>query len=392
MRSAHIIASQGRKLPKTFSKVPIHSGESTGSHHKHRHSLVQAAIPPLARFDESETESDTSSDSTSTYDESYNGYAQDGLIRSNDDYRRVLHQRQLMAIRKLIDDSETNFKNKSGGFNEVYSIGERMDNASKPTQNYRKNSTKISGSRKKVYVCDQRNRHPKLGGPYISSASSSSSERVDVDELEPIQVKFPDRYTKKPVQPPISKLEKRTGGRIQSVEAKREIKYSVPGDEDPDKRQNTKESGKLCSRTATQPPQNRTITIDRPASFHFSNPMYQDLRKSESPERLEIVKVPLMNLIPLQTTSSPIVVDERPVEHCLCDSNEQSRTTTPKVKAAPTTFPKPSLRSVEVKDLSSEKPNSSNPKSNLFPPPLIVENKKKDIIHQKALISGKYFT
>ncbi|KAM3186681.1 hypothetical protein ACTXT7_003821 [Hymenolepis weldensis] len=99
MRSAHIIASQGRKLPETFSRVPIRSAESTGSHHKHRHSLIQAAIPPLARFDDSETESDTSGDSTSTYDESHNGYAQDAFIRSNDDYRRVLHQRQLMAIR-----------------------------------------------------------------------------------------------------------------------------------------------------------------------------------------------------------------------------------------------------------------------------------------------------
>ncbi|KAM3186683.1 hypothetical protein ACTXT7_003823 [Hymenolepis weldensis] len=334
-----------------------------------------------------------------------------------------------ICLRKLIDDSETNFKDKSRGFNEVYSIGEGRDNASKRTENYQNNSAKISGSRKKVYVCNQRNRHPKLEGAYISSDSSSSSERIDVDELEPIQVKFPDRYTKKPVPPPTSKLEKRTGGRIQSVEAKKEIKYSIPSDKDPDKRRNAKENGKLCSRNATQPPQNRTITTDRPVSFHISNTMYLDLRKREPPEKLEVVKVPLINLIPPQTTSSPTVVDERPgaqntvesnvfeqksrispieplilatelfkhcsfyimpgIERCLCGSNEQSKTTTPKVKAAPTIFPKPSLRSVEVKDLSSEKPNSSNLKSNPFPSPLIGENKKKDTVSSDEISKRK---
>nr|CUU99913.1 hypothetical transcript [Hymenolepis microstoma] len=158
MRSARIVASQGRKLPKT-SRVPVLSVESTGSQN-YRHSLVQAGISPLARFDEEETESDTSNDCTSTYDENYNSYARDELIRPNDDYRQLLHMRQLMAIR---------------------------------------------------------------------------------------------------VPPPISKLEKRTGRRIQPLEVKKEIRRSVPDTDETCKRRFVKENGKLVLRTATQPPHNRTV-------------------------------------------------------------------------------------------------------------------------------------
>ncbi|VDN99553.1 unnamed protein product [Rodentolepis nana] len=184
-------------------------------------------IPPLARFDEVETDSETSSDYTSTSDWNYNSYTRDGLIRSDYDYRQLLHRRQLMAIRKLINDSESSPKDEAKGSDE---------------------------------------------GAY---ASSDSSESTDAYELKSFQVKGSDSCRRKLVPPPILKLENMAERRVQPLELKKEIICSVPDAEENCKRRYKKEKEKLLLRTSTQPPHNRTITTDRLVSLQPSNAIHQ---------------------------------------------------------------------------------------------------------------------
>lgn len=95
-------------LLEALPRISIHSSDSSNSRQKppkysrHHQYFGRIGKPPLARFDDYETESGTSDDfpPISSYGhERFNSYARDNLIRSHDDYRRALHEQQLMAIR-----------------------------------------------------------------------------------------------------------------------------------------------------------------------------------------------------------------------------------------------------------------------------------------------------
>ncbi|KAM7542439.1 hypothetical protein Aperf_G00000011014 [Anoplocephala perfoliata] len=355
MRSAHIISSQGRKLPKPLPRAPVLS---------HHQSLVQTKIPPLARFDESESdESSDDDDTTSSYNDSIDSYFQEGIIKSSDDFRRILHQRQLMAIRP----------NRSVNV-EITTLNEPRN--FKSTQ---RNLLEL-GRRSMSLIFQLQ-----FLGRFLSVNSSDSSSSIENDNLKLIHTNRREWPDDKPVLPPKPSMEKRAEKWTEIMSNSKGTKVPIPSSKDAEKKDKSKKDEKSLPWTAQQS-QKRIIKVGRSVSFHVANPLYGEFRKMESPKTAEIVEPKWKKPSAPEATSlippKEKTVCDKLVKPHLQESNKRIPATVSNAKTAPTPAWKATSSLTKVRNLSTERPSTSTSKPIAFEsrnlPLEVIENKMKD--------------
>ncbi|CDS37212.1 conserved hypothetical protein [Echinococcus multilocularis] len=171
MRTAYIGSSQRRKrkkLPKPLPRIPTIATPPSGPHSRHARHLEAMPVehPPLNSDDAGHDE------------------VNDAVCRSRVDSHRPLHQIQLLAIRKLFNESESNFKDRHKTTDEAGSSDAKADRCCQEEQ-------KVHGHSKKAYWPIMQTKKSEFQRSLaITEESSISDEDTRVDGGEPPWTRF----------------------------------------------------------------------------------------------------------------------------------------------------------------------------------------------------------
>nr|CDS19161.1 hypothetical protein EgrG_000444800 [Echinococcus granulosus] len=171
MRTAYIGSSQRRKrkkLPKPLPRIPTLVMPPSGPHSRHaRHLEAMPVEHPPHNSD------------AAGHDE-----VNDAICRSRVDSHRPLHQIQLLAIRKLFDESESHFKDRHKTTDEAGSSDAKADRCCQEKQ-------KVHGHSKKAYwpiMQTKKSEYQRSLAKIEESSNSGGDTRVD--SVEPPWTRF----------------------------------------------------------------------------------------------------------------------------------------------------------------------------------------------------------